>query len=311
MFTELKNVYIKGGVNKRKYTLPPLANAIITFCYKVSNCYDNINNLLPKQDIPIALHEEFISSLDVSFITDGDNFYDFLFQVYTILHEVINSISQDNPEMALKMYLNASSQINGIYSNREKFEEACASFINTAISIYQEGKYNIENKIDLLNHICGTLMKLTILNSDILSQIIPQLQQSAITMVRRNDQCAGLISLSDLYYQLLGDRDKVVDCLRKAKRYADFSMTVGSNLYLYVVILNKAIYFIEEDVDNIIPVIEDVIETFKNHVETIKYENKDAEFLPSIEKYFDNTIEVIKNRKMTSDKKAYSEINLS
>ena len=137
-----------------------------------------------------------------------------------------------------------------------------ALFLNIVITICQETVNTNQNKINLLREICGVLLKITIINKEKLVELIPQLHQSAGTMQKRNDQCFEMLYLSDLYYVLFDEKKKVLDCLKKTKRYADFSMTNASNMKLFIIIiLNKAIYFIEKGMKGIVSLIEDVVET--------------------------------------------------
>ena len=71
-----------------------------------------------------------------------------------------------------KLYLLRASQVNSIQSNRQNLEEACASFLNSVINIYQEGKYDQNNKYNLHTLICGYLLKFTILSKENLENII-------------------------------------------------------------------------------------------------------------------------------------------
>ena len=72
--------------------------------------------------------------------------------------------------------------------------------------------------------------------------------------------------------------------------------------------MNKYIYYIDVDTENIVEIdneyIEDLIEAIKNHMVTIKTDkNIDACFLPEIEKYFKNTINLITERKSEEEHK--------
>jgi hypothetical protein len=120
-----------------------------------------------------------------------------------------------------------------------------------------------------------------------------------------------MLNIAQLYYTLLGDKNKVIECLTKSKRFADFAITNPKMLYLHVSILNKIMYFTEIDDNDFIKVglYEDVIETVKNYIQTITTENKEQkDFLPPIQAYFDRTLEVINKRKLEGKKKIYSEI---
>jgi hypothetical protein len=121
-----------------------------------------------------------------------------------------------------------------------------------------------------------------------------------------------MLNIAQLYYTLLGDKNKVIESLTKSKKFADFAITNPKMLYLHVTILNKIMYFTEIDDNDFIKVdlFEDVIETVKNYIQTITIENKEQkDFLPPIQSYFDRTIEVINKRRLEGKKKVYSEIS--
>jgi hypothetical protein len=121
-----------------------------------------------------------------------------------------------------------------------------------------------------------------------------------------------MLNIAQLYYTLLGDKNKVVECLTKSKRFADFAITNPKMLILYVIILNKIIYFTEIDESEFIKTefFEDIIETIKNHIQTISSENKETnDFLPSIQSYFERTLDIINKKKNEGKRKVYSEIS--
>ena len=178
------------------------------------------------------------------------------------------------------------------------------------MSIYQEGKYESEIKCFMLTQVVGTLLTISILSKEFLSQLIPSLQQSAQSMVKRGDQCNAMLSVSHLYYSLLGNTDKVRECLNKAKRFADFAMTNPHNLFLFVIIMNKLLYYIENSDEDIVnkDMMEDLVEIVRNHIQTIKTENAETDFLPGIERYFEETLAIINKRKQLGVKKIYQEM---
>ena len=132
-------------------------------------------------------------------------------------------------------------------------------------------------------------------------------------MVKRGDQFNAMICIGQIYYTMLKDEKKTVDCLHKAKKYADFAMTNPQNLVLFVDLLNKYLYFInaEEEIVKIsAEQIKETIELIRNHIQTIKNEvSVDSSFLPPIENYFNFTIDYIQRKKSAENHKAiYDEI---
>ena len=301
IYGELKNVFVDGGVNRRKMTLPPLANCIIAFCHKLSLAYDNKNGLISEEIKKSSYVTENINSIDISKIDSDETFYKLMLNVYKLLNEIITLVSQDNPEDALKLYLASASQVNSIQSDRNNFEEACASFMNAAMNIYQEGKYDQNLKFSLLSQIVGYILSFTILGNENVENIIKILMESGTKMVKRGDQFKSMLSIGEIYYLVIKDGNKVNEYITKARKYADFAMTNPQNLILFVELLNKLLYYVENG-DELITIkpeqIDEIIELIRNHIQTIKNEvSVDSSFLPNIEKYFDNTIEIIKKRK--------------
>ena len=313
IYEELKNIFVNGGEKRKKVTLPALANCIILFCHRLSIAYDNKNNLISEEKKKNNFVKESIETYNISKIENGEAFYKLMIDIYKLLNEIISLIKENWPEVAMKLYLVSASQVNSILSEKNNFEEACASFMNGALNIFNEGKYDINHKYFLLSQICGYLVNFTILSKENLENIIKVLMDTGNKMTKRGDQFNTMIDIGQIYYIVLKDGKKVLDCINKARKFANFAMTNPQNLNLYVDLLNKFLYFI--DVENEILTIkadqiDEMIELIKNHIETIKNEvSKDSSFLPAIESYFNNTIEFIKKRKSEENHKAiYDEI---
>ena len=301
IYGELKNVFVEGGAKRRIITLPSLANCIIAFSHKLSLAYDNKSGLISEEIKESSYVNESINSIDISKIDGDETFYKLMLNIYKLLNEVILLISQENPENALKLYLASASQVNSILSARNNFEEACASFMNAAMNIYQEGKYDQNLKYSLLTQIAGYLLSFTILGNENVENIIKILMESGTKMVKRGDQFNSMLIIGEIYYSVIKDGNKVNDCINKARKYADFAMTNPQNLTLFVELLNKFLFYADKG-DEIIAIkpeqIDDIIELIRNHIQTIKNEvSVDSSFLPSIENYFNNTIQTIQKRK--------------
>ena len=91
-------------------------------------------------------------------------------------------------------------------------------------------------------------------------------------------------------------------------------MTNPDNLVLFVIIINKYLYFVEacKDDDCFIKTesVEDVIEIIRNHIQTIKTENTAQTNLSEIERYFESTMDVIKMRKNEKKHRFYEDLVL-
>ena len=301
IYGELKNVFVEGGVKRRKITLPSLANCIISFCHKISLAYDAKNNVVSEEVKKNAYAMESINSIDISKIDNDETFYKLMLNIFKLLNETISIVAEDNPENAFKLYLTSASQVNSILSDRNNFEEACATFMNAAMNIYQEGKYDQNIKYNLLSQTVGYLLSFTILSHENVENIIKILAESGAKMMKRGDQFNSMLNIAEIYFSVLKDGNKVTEYIGKARKYADFAMTNPQNVVLFVELLNKFLYFVEKG-DEVISIkheqIDDTIELISNHIQTIKNEvSVDSSYLPAIEKYFENTLDIIRKRK--------------
>ena len=314
ILNDLKNIFSHGGPNRRKYTMHPLALRIIKFCHDITLCYENKLGLIPEKKKKNKFVKEIIESLDISKIENDEIFYKLISNIYKLLKEALDIISQEQPELGFKLYLNAASQANSINCNKEKFQKLCINFIKTAMSIYDEGRYDLTHKYEMLIQISSLLLTINIKNEDV-EEIINQLIKNSDNMKQREEQCKSMLILSQIYFSIFKDSKKVIECLNKARRYADFAMTNPPNLILFVEYLNKILFFIEQDI-KIVEIkqeeINDLIELIKGHIRTIKsITSDDISYLNDIEIYFNNTLKSIENKKINSkNKDFYSTINI-
>ena len=211
IYKEFQNVFIKGGPKRKKITLPSLVNAVLNLCYNISVAYDAKNNVYP-EDKKNEIFNDRINSIDISQINSNEIFYDTMLKFYKLINELIQSLCQEEPIISFKLYLQAALQVNSINSIREKFEEPCISFINSAMGIYTENKYEVEYKYSLLNLLSGYLLYLNILSKENIENIIKNIQSSAHSLVKRSDQCNSMIFISQLYFSLLKDYKSVNEC---------------------------------------------------------------------------------------------------
>ena len=314
ILNDLKNIFAHGGQERRRYTLPPLANRIIQFCHDITVCYENKLGLIPEKKKNNYV-KEIIDSMDIKKIINDEIFYKLMNNIYKLLTETIDIISQEQSVLSFKLYLEAASQVNSITCNKEKFQNSCAKFIKNALSIFQEGRFNERYQYDMLVELSSLLLRLK-MKKETIEAFVDEIVKCSQKLGQREEQCKLMFVLCQLYFKIFKDGNKIMDCLSKAKRFADFAMTNPRNLILFVDYLNNIIYFVEQK-EKIIEFkpeqIEDIIELIRGHIRTIKNIPSDDNnnYLKRIEKYFNNTLNTIKYRKNNSDNKEfYSAINI-
>jgi len=307
MLETLKDVFIKGGFKRQKYTLPPLVNAYHIFISNVAQIYDY--NLNPYSIVNRPNHENYLKNYKLEF-ADSSEFISFTQKIYGSIEEIINIIRQEYPENAFRLMLNTASNMKSLKSEGEIFSENCFNLMNDSLSILQDSKLEADKKLGLLNILISTTCTMNTIPKENIITFINSLVQFSQTLPKRSEQTLAILNCSHLYMTDFNkDFTKIQECLTKAKRFADFAMSNPQNLNLFVCILNKYLFFIEKGVDILkIDNINDIIELIKNHVLTIKTESTNSAFLPEIEKYFDITMATINTRKAAGNHKIYEEI---
>ena len=291
----LKNTFIKGGTKRQKFTLAALVNAYLTLAYKISYALNKINGV--EDNRKEKIHEDFVNYYNLRSLDTNEQIHKFMRRIYSQVNDTISIIENDFSDQALKLYLSLAIQINDIKIDKNLYEEICYNALSSAIQIFNKGKIKDDIKVDLINQVIGTVLNITILSRDNLVAITSNIVQVSQSLLKRSDQSLAILNCTHLYYKtLVADSNKIIDCLNKAKKFADYAMTNPKNAILFIKIINKYLFFIEksendENIDFINPeTINDLIELVKNHIQSMKIENKDAEFLPIIEEYYNNTI---------------------
>ena len=311
----LKNTFLKGGVKRQKFTLAALVNAYITLAYKISYALNKLNGVDDSRTEKI--HEDFVNYYNLKSLDTNEQIHKFMRRIYSQINDTISLIENDFSDMALKLYLSLAIQINDIKIDSNLYEEICYNALSSAIQIFNRGKVNDDLKVDLINQLIGTVLNITILSRDNLVAITSNIVQVSQNLLKRSDQSLAILNCSHLFYKtLVEDSNKIIDCLNKAKKFADFAMTNPKNAILFIKIINKYLFFIEksendESIDFINPeTINDLIELVKNHIQSMKLENKDAEFLPVIEEYYNNTIYLMSQGKKEGKNKILSSLSI-
>ena len=310
----LKNAFVKGGKERMKVTLPALVSTYLNLAYSISNSFAKNNNIEDNDER--VVHNEFISKYDLRNLDTNDLFNKFIRRVYTQINDTITLLENENPELAFKLYLQLATQANNVKVDKITYEEVCYSSLSSAIQVFNSGKMNNDAKVDLLNEMIGSVLNFNILGHDNFISITSNIVQAAQTLIKRGDQCIAILSCVHLFCNGENmDKNKVNDCLVKAKRFADFAMTNPQNAILFIYIINKYVYLIDK-FENIgfcdfivVDTINDLIELVKNHIHSMKIENKDAKYLPEIEEYYNNTLSLLRERKKGGMSKILLQVN--
>lgn len=301
-------IFAKGGTRRIKYTLPTLVNAYLRLTLQVDETH--YNKLNPNEE-GTGIHKEFIKYLIMDKLSDNDAVSEFITNVHHKVDEIIKVVNTAYPDLGIKLYLSSAGNINQMKVNPEKFIDLYKYYMNSAIQMFKEIKNDQRDKVTLLANMIGNLVRFKLGSTDNIEPIADELKTLSLNLIKRADQCHAMLNCTELYFTLNNGK-KAKECINKAKRFADFSMTNPENLPLFIIIINKYIYFIEAtEGDNYFfekDDVDDTIEVVKNHVSTIRNENTNQAFLPEVEKYFKDTLDIITKRAKLGKKAIYGEI---
>ena len=307
MFGLFKDVIAKGGLKRMKINIPTLLSAYLLLSSKLSYGYYVIKGNTIEEKM--LSHFNNFANIDASFKTD-EEYITVLKRIYNIVSSLIGSITVGYPELSFRLNLEALRNVNDLRILREEFEEHARNFCEKAFTTYSEDIGNQELKISCLQQMVGILNHLSIFSSENYSTFTISIVANTSKFVKRVDQSLATMICSHLYYNKnLQETGKVKEILLKSKKLAEYSMTNPSNIFLFIVLLNKYIYFVQRDCTSIDKeMFHDLLETLKIHLETIRNENKEVLYLEEAERFMESTIETIKNKRQI--KEFYNEINI-
>ena len=304
MYSQLKVIFSKGGLKRMKYTIPPLISAYLLLTSKLSYGLWAKDNTLDENKVA-----NFNNFVDLEIKSENQSEYiEIIKKLYNDINDCIKLLISSYPEMAFRLNLLALHNVNDQKMAKNTFSEIGRLFCENSITLYNEEISDQETKLSCLYQLIGSLCEVNILDKENYHTFVNSLISSTAKISKRSDQCVATLACSNLYMnKTIEDQSKVKETLAKAKRFAEYSMTIPQNLNLFVILLNKYLFFIEKGVTFIDAfTLNDVVDVIKNHIQTIKSENTNCSFLPEIERYYEKTIENIMNK--SKDRPIFKEV---
>lgn len=132
--------------------------------------------------------------------------------------------------------------------NFQELEELAYDFCSNALLIYEEELSDSEAKFAAINLIVATIFTFVCFGHDNFDTLITNSVSYCSKLLKKPSQCEALTFAASLYYSHFQKQgNKVMDCLKRAIKIADICMTQAKNLYLFVNILNKFLYYYHID----------------------------------------------------------------
>lgn len=304
MLLQLQNTYVKGGKDRILFTLPTLINVYLNFIHIL---YSNYTNREAPSGNKSALYTQFLENHSYNFESISA-LSTFIRPIYENILDLISSyLIPSNYENSFQLLLSLLNSIN-----------LCKDFdfkdLSNRISLLTlENLTDGDKRVQYLILFIANLYNIKSISQEDYDSLVNKVSEIGFNLNKRIDQSKVSILISNLYYPVHYQK-KEEDCLEllsKAKEFADYGMSINpqQGLILYIQILNKNIHYIEQGATFLkAKKISKLIDNIKNLIKSIKTEHKEANYLDDIERYLNETLNLIGQRKTSSEKGIYKEI---
>lgn len=261
LLNKFRRVFIKGGNQRMKFTIPALVFALIRLSVIVNTrtCNPELEQQMylystephmamgggqdqlgeeSKMDTMQEPEEDEISQLPASAKCTQK-------KIFKTIIDLLNLIQATYPELTLRLNLQAVQAVNNLNQNeQQELEDLAYEFMTNAYSIFEEEISETEQKVPALNLITTTLYTLQCFNQDNFETLVSNAVSYSGKLLKKNMQCEATTLASHLFYCAFNKNGtKVMDLLRKSLKTSEVCMTKPENLYLLVNILNTYLYY--------------------------------------------------------------------
>ncbi|ANQ08279.1 Vacuolar protein sorting-associated protein 35 [Plasmodium coatneyi] len=234
--------------------------------------------------------------------------------ILKFIHTNLLCVSSQIPMLALKLFLYSAIVVNNYdrlvqaydFLSFENLEAICYEFITQPLIIYEEDINISSQQYSCIIWITGILCShITLLQNENYENIALKLTQHANKLLKKKDQCLGILACSHIYWENNKYRNsaKVLECLQKCIKNAEIAVQSNNdNVVLFLFLLQKYVYYYEAEN---IEVTEDSIH-YLLHIcqEEYSRDSCDANF----KKEFLQTVQYIHDKKKSSN--AFAKIGL-
>lgn len=237
--------------------------------------------------------------MDVSHFNDR-SVINLMKTIYMYLRDMIKSDFIDYPNITLQFILKAVEHFDHLEFSRLSFTEVCFDYLKKFLYILNNEILDSNIKVELLSDIVKTIVKTTILSREQYIEIVNMIVKLSRSLQKRCDIAKIMLVCCDLYYnQNNMDKDKIIKNLHDAKKDAEFSMVKPENLALFVLLIEKMIFYYEKGEPFIkIDEIKAVDKYINDHLEDVKECNKKVyENIKSNQKNYSEKIKVLLSEK--------------
>ena len=307
MLNLIQSVYVKGGSKRFIFTIPSLINVYISLIQCLFTAYANNSGINQNKSIYQTQYTD-------TFTYSLDNKSDLIIFAKGI-YENIFSLIKDYliPADYANKYAFILSLISSLNLCKELgLEEISNKTALLALDQITEG----DKKLQLVILFTTNLYSINCLSEEDYVSIVKKVSSLADSFTKRAEQSQIMMVISNLYYHAYykKNEEECKESLSKAAEYADYTMSISpqNGLILYIQLINKYTYYVEKGASSLIKSkkMNKLIDKINNCIKSIKAEHTSTDYLDEIEKFYSETLFVLKSRKISSTNEFYKELNI-
>lgn len=304
MLSIIQKIYVKGDIERMKFTLPTLVNIYVNLANKVCLA------IAEKRKSEEQKRREDLIQIEI----DEIDFKQFCAKIYKTAYDLvnINLTSIQSPQNLIPLLYSLYSSLN--LNFELELESLAYQILDTVFEKIEKIDVTEIKLSQILIFVCY-LINTSSLTQDHYLVLRNKVKVSVSSFVKTADQSSHYLAMSQLYIHSKYEKSEEFckEAVSKAVEFAEYSMSTNSllTLRLYLNIVNKVIYYYEKECLNVMSTkkLSKLLEKIYHCINSIKLEEKSSsDKIDEIESYFRETINFINRRQLSSKIAQYSEV---
>jgi vacuolar protein sorting-associated protein 35 len=269
LYNAARKHFGQGGTQRIEFTLPPMVFGSLSLAKR-------IHEREQKNDAALTVKTK---------------------KLFGFVHETISVLTPHYPELALRLFLQSAQT-----ADKTAYEAIAYEFVVQAFTAYEDEISDSKAQFAAINYISSSLQNFTVFGKENYDTLISKATQHSAKLLKKTDQCRAVYNCSHLFWpgddKKPGHRDekRVLACLQRSLKIANSCM--GSQVHLFVEILNKYLYFFDRNCPSITAkYVKGLIALIDEHITNLD----NSETSQMAKTHYANTLAHIKLKQSMSD----------
>lgn len=242
----IKNIFDK--ISTKIFVEPLVENYLYSFirlAKNVEKCY--IFYLEKKENPDFDMEKKDFYDMDLSSYTPS-KYVAYTKNLYLLIRESIRADFSSYPKAILQFLLKAIDHLEQLKYEKAKYSDVSYDYFSVFFVTLREELLSSSDKADYTSKIITVLSNTTILTKEKYIKITNKILEQSKRLQKRCETSKIMLMACDLFYN---NNYKNIDMINKnlyaAEKDAEFSMVKPENLNLFVLLLEKLIFYYEKE----------------------------------------------------------------